>query len=204
MQSTYYYSGYRLGASIMDGMYWGIEDGKYRVASLLADLARQLKNKAEDELEINSPSKVFMRIGQSIDEGLALGVTKDFGYVGDSVVNVAHSTIDAMREAIKGANAEIDGSLQLSPIITPKLDLSLVKNHAGSINRLFDARVEANAELVAANQNGESNTTGGTTFIQNNYSPKALNREEIYRQTRNQFAMTRKAVGTNDTVSYGY
>ena len=204
MQSTYYYSGYRLGSSIMDGMYWGIEDGKYRVASLLASLASQLKSRAEDELEINSPSKVFMRIGQFVDEGLALGITNNTDSINDSVVNVAHSTIDAMREAIKGANAEIDGSLQLSPIITPKLDLSLVKNHAGSINRLFDARVEANAELVAANQNGESNTTGGTTFIQNNYSPKALNREEIYRQTRNQFAMARKAVGTNDTVSYGY
>ena len=188
----------------MDGMYWGIENGKYSVASLLANLARELKEKAEDELEINSPSKVFMRIGQFVDDGLALGITNHADNINESIVNVAHSTIDAMREAIKGANAEIDGSLQLSPIITPKLDLSLVKNHAGSINRLFDARVEANAELVAANQNGESNTTGGTTFIQNNYSPKALNREEIYRQTRNQFAMARKAVGTNDTVSYGY
>ena len=204
MQIAYYNSGYRLGGSIMDGLYWGIQNGKYSVASLLADLARELKEKAEEELEVNSPSKVFMRIGQFVDDGLALGITNHADNINESIVNVAHSTIDAMREAIKGANDEIDGSLQLSPIITPKLDLSLVKSHAGSINRLFDARVEANAELVAANQNGGSEPIGNTTFIQNNYSPKALNREEIYRRTQNQFAMARKAVRSNDILTYGY
>ena len=38
-------------------------------------------------------------------------------------------------------------------------------------------------------QNGESSSAGNTyQFTQNNYSPKALSRIDIYRQTKNQFS----------------
>ena len=204
-RSVYYQQGYWLGQEIVSGLASGIYDSSNIIKDAVEYLARETiaAARSEKNFDINSPSKKFMVIGNSLTEGLAKGITNNT-MAETAIGKVAHSTIEAMRDAIMNANNEIDSNLQLSPIITPKLDLSLVKNHAGSINRLFDARVEANAELVAANQNGGSNTTGGTTFIQNNYSPKALNREEIYRQTRNQFAMARKAVGTNDTVSYGY
>ena len=52
---------------------------------------------------------------------------------------------------------------------------------------------------VSANVTGEDsdstgkNQNGGMTFIQNNYSPKELSRIDIYRQTKNQFAMLRSA-----------
>ena len=48
-------------------------------------------------------------------------------------------------------------------------------------------------------QNGESITpaAGNTyTFTQNNYSPKALSRVEIYRQTKNQFSAMKGLVET--------
>jgi hypothetical protein len=35
---------------------------------------------------------------------------------------------------------------------------------------------------------GSNGSDSGVTFIQNNYSPKALDRETIYRQTRTQVA----------------
>ena len=42
--------------------------------------------------------------------------------------------------------------------------------------------------------NGESIGGLGTTFIQNNYSPKALSRIEIYRDTRNLFSQAKGAL----------
>ncbi len=45
-------------------------------------------------------------------------------------------------------------------------------------------------------QNGESSPTGNTyQFTQNNYSPKALSRIDIYRQTKNQFSAMKGLVG---------
>lgn len=204
-RSIYYQQGYWLGQEIVSGLASGIYDSSNIIKNAVEYLARETIAAARSQrnFDINSPSKKFIIIGNSLTEGLAKGIANNT-MAETAIGKVAHSTIEAMRDAITKANTEIDGSLQLSPIITPKLDLSLVKNRAGSINRLFDARVEANAELVAANQNGEPNTTGNTTFIQNNYSPKALSREEIYRQTKNQFAMARKAVKTNDAIYYSY
>jgi hypothetical protein len=43
----------------------------------------------------------------------------------------------------------------------------------------------------------ESVVSAGPTFIQNNYSPKALSRMEIYRQTRNQISMVKGVVKGN-------
>lgn len=43
-------------------------------------------------------------------------------------------------------------------------------------------------ENAAANQNGSGSSGNTYTFTQNNFSPKALSRTDIYRQTKNQFA----------------
>jgi hypothetical protein len=46
-------------------------------------------------------------------------------------------------------------------------------------------------------QNGDSkssNTGNSYNFTQNNYSPKALSRVEIYRQTKNQFSAIERMV----------
>jgi hypothetical protein len=54
----------------------------------------------------------------------------------------------------------------------------------------------AKTHNVESSQNGVNNNTSGNTyqFTQNNYSPKALSRAEIYRQTKNQFAAMKGAL----------
>ena len=41
----------------------------------------------------------------------------------------------------------------------------------------------------------ESQRMSTVTFTQNNYSPKALSRDEIYRQTNNQLSTIKKELG---------
>lgn len=50
-----------------------------------------------------------------------------------------------------------------------------------------------NRSQSATAKNG-GRTAGGTTYIQNNYSPKALSRTDIYRQTRNQLNFSKGVV----------
>lgn len=71
-------------------------------------------------------------------------------------------------------------------------DLALLRNVAGRFNaNKFDAQ---NAK-VSTSDNGGTTVTGlGTTFIQNNYSPKALSRIDIYRDTRNLFSQAKGAL----------
>ena len=51
-------------------------------------------------------------------------------------------------------------------------------------------------DRFTTDQNGEKKepVVEQFSFTQNNYSPKALSRKEIYRQTKNQFAMAKGVV----------
>ena len=49
--------------------------------------------------------------------------------------------------------------------------------------------------LKAIEKNTEQTKGGGDTFIQNNYSPKALSNADIYRQTRNQLSLAKRRAG---------
>ena len=99
--------------------------------------------------------------------------------------------------------------LEADPVITPMVDLTNVLSAADQINALFssalmntNANVGTISKAVAAtqtnsnknNQNEESSYGNTYNFVQNNTSPKALSRIEIYRDSRNLFRQYREAV----------
>ena len=61
-------------------------------------------------------------------------------------------------------------------------------------------KISAGMEHDSSNiaQNGNTKSTSGNNYnlIQNNYSPKALSRIDIYRQTKNQFSALKGLVET--------
>ena len=74
-------------------------------------------------------------------------------------------------------------------------DLSLLRNVSSAFNFTENARkLYAQNDTKKDKSNGESINGLGTTFIQNNYSPKALSRIEIYRDTRNLFSQAKGAL----------
>lgn len=90
----------------------------------------------------------------------------------------------------------LNDDLDMEPTIRPIVDLSDVKGKSRIINTMFSRQLA----VYASNNGGRStfsqedipsktNQNGNSyQFIQNNYSPKALSRVEIYRQTKNQFS----------------
>ena len=107
-----------------------------------------------------------------------------------------------LSNAISKVKDFITEGIDTQPTIRPVLDLSNVEAGAGRLSALFSS---SQAMAISSGmswrdgavvQNGDSSPNTGSTFnfTQNNYSPKALSRVEIYRQTKNQFSAMERMV----------
>ena len=103
----------------------------------------------------------------------------------------------------------ISSDVDMSPVITPVVDLSQLQKGAGKINTLMghiplSADVSlAQARAISADKSADRNldalSSGSEPSVikleQNNYSPEALSTAEIYRRTKNLVAMAETAAG---------
>lgn len=182
-----------IGRHICNGLAAGIRANSEVVVSAARSLANSIRSIVEDELEINSPSRVFDRIGRFVDLGMAQGIRGNLNYAVDAVSSMGDAALEAMRLSVANLQSLINDEIDFNPTITPQLDLSNLKNNLASVGGLFGSE---SLSLNAKNQNGISGGRGTTfSFVQNNYSPKALSRTEIYRQTKNQFTRMKGLVG---------
>ena len=85
-----------IGKNLCDGIARGINDGWQWLKTTVGNLCSRMKSKAESDLEINSPSRVFRDdIGKYVGLGLAEGISDTESDVIKSVSNLAKSTVDA-------------------------------------------------------------------------------------------------------------
>lgn len=171
-------------------------------ATLIAARALQA---AKAKLKIKSPSRVFMEIGKYVDEGFAIGLKNYSGLAEDEAGNMASGTLTAVQAAINQLSGLLEGTIDVNPTITPTLDLSEVNAKSSALANMFNGRqiaVQARNDEqqeamiskfsdIIAEQNSEPRSI---TFNQTNNSPKALSRQEIYRQSRNAFSQLANAV----------
>lgn len=192
----------------MHGFANGITKAGQAAIAAARAIANQVANAMRSALEIASPSKVTQKIGNFVGEGLALGILDKTPLVGKTSEELADNALfglDDIRNRIENVLAYDD---DFSPTITPVLDLDTVRNQATAIPGMLgngshlSVRTSLNrANAISTNrnaigQNGSSQDVSAQTnynFTQNNYSPKALNRVEIYRQTKNQFSQLKGA-----------
>lgn len=168
------------GSNGAQGLVNGIKSKLSSAEGAGRELAEAAYKAAMKYLQEKSPSRLFMQTGEYVSEGFAIGITDGIPYAVSSVKDMAMSTVGAASEILAAA-IENDYT---NPVIRPTLDLSNVAAGAASINSMFGRQsVGVDGEAGSA-----SSSAAGTTYnyVQNNYSPKALNRIEIYRQTKNQ------------------
>lgn len=175
---------YEAGARAAEGMSAGIDSKASSLLTKARNLAEQIGSALNGALKVNSPSKVTMETGKAVDEGLALGMDKGTYMVLDSVTQLAKFAVNALEEAL-------DDDFGLDPVITPYLDLSQINQDVQSLNNMLE-----NGSVGMRSNVGTFSDRNGSTFnfTQNNYSPTALSRAEIYRQTNNQFSRLRGLV----------
>ena len=184
------------GTDAAKGLAEGLKNGQPEAIQAAEQLAAATLEAVKKVLNINSPSKEFEEIGRYSDSGLVVGLKKYSGNVSSAAEDVGNTAIDSMARTISKISEVIDSDMDSEPVIRPVLDLSGVESGAKSINatlsktRALSISASVNKSSGGADGGSGVTTSQGTTyqFTQNNYSPKALSRVDIYRQTKNQFA----------------
>ena len=202
-------AGVDLAMAIIDGMVGGLARGVGRVIDAARNMANSAFQAAMGALNAHSPSKKFIALGQWSAEGLAIGIRKNSDLAEGSASRMANNLVTAVNDTLSSLQ-DIDAvGLEISPTITPVVDLSNVKQSAKDYSKMFGSTLMdlgTTASKVSAASNGAStgqtskvnseNSPGGTSiqFTQNIHSPKALSRIDIYRDTRSQLSAAREVL----------
>lgn len=204
--------GHGLGTEICMGMIAGLKSNQGAVSAAAASVAAAALAAAKAELEIESPSRKFAEVGRYADDGLINGLLAHARKVSDAASVVGRTALDGLINSIARISAVVNSEMDTTPVIRPVIDLSKVHSGIGELNGMVATTrgmtlsvANSNANAISRsmnNQNGaavvnETPVQKGDSiisFVQNNYSPTALSRKEIYRQTNNQFSAAREAL----------
>ena len=195
---------YNAGKYLVEGFAKGIDEYTWYAEARARAMARAAAQAAEAELDINSPSKVGYRIGGFFGMGFVNSLIDYTDKSYDAGASVAKSAKEGLRNAVSKIGDFIENGIDSQPTIRPLLDLSDVTEGAGRLSALLSRnqamKISAGMERDGASvvQNGGTTPASGNNynFTQNNYSPKALSRIDIYRQTKNQFSALKGLVET--------
>ena len=192
------------GKDMMSGLVQGIKEKVGAVVEAAKGVVSSALEGAKKLLGINSPSKAFAEIGRWSDEGLVVGLKTYAGKVNDAAKGVGEDALDGMSDAFSNISNIVSSDVNLDPTIRPVIDLTNIKTGVKTLNAMFsrEQALGISASMSKAKigsseiQNGVNDTVSGGTFnfTQINNSPKALDRIEIYRQTKNQISSMKELV----------
>lgn len=199
-----------IGSQVCEGLIIGLMSGKSSVSSMARQVAYEAYKAACDELDINSPSKKFEGVGKYSVAGFIKGFSENAGNLINTVKNIGKDTVSGFNSIVSNMAEAFDENIEYEPSIKPVLDLTSVEEGMSDLNDLFLNNpnrkfdiFNPNIDAISREMNTYSKTAPNTNpetktsifnFEQNNYSPKALSRIDIYRQTKNQFSMMKGAI----------
>jgi hypothetical protein len=197
------------GKAASQGFIDGMNALRNNIIATARELALAANQAFQATLRIRSPSVVFYNNAVNMALGLINGLEDMTKNVEQSTSNMGKAAIDGFKDALDDIASLTDDDMNSDFTITPVLDLTNVQNGIESLRKMISGtEVEStaafNVRRISSNMGEHNNmneapgriTRGETKFefTQNNFSPKALTRLEIYRQTRNQFAQLKGLV----------
>ena len=154
---SYYSSFYNGGSYLVTGFCNGITDNTFRAKASVEAMAEASIKTARKALRINSPSKVFKKIGSGIPEGFAMGIDMLAGEVTGAVSGMAFSAINTTRNAMSTVLDAMSADMDTQPTIRPVIDLSDVQTGADAINGLLNGThrigVQSNLGAIGSTMN---------------------------------------------------
>lgn len=134
------------GADTINGFIRGLASKADAVKAKAESIISAGVEKVRSFLDINSPSRVFAKIGAYSMEGLIVG----FDAMKGSVVNSAKSVAKGMVNVVDQGLGYIENlaGLDVAPVVSPIVDLTNIQNGAGLLDDLFGQRSMALAGSV--------------------------------------------------------
>ena len=163
------------GKAVIEGFIKGMGDMIDAVVQKAKDIAKAAVRTVKGWLGINSPSKVFRKIGVYTGEGLALGLEDSENSIANSAIGVGKTAKTAMEKAINGMS-DVVNSIDTQPTIRPILDLSDIESGATRIDKLSDSW---NGYSIDGTVNMAKTTMGSLPLQPNNASLTASMLEQI-------------------------
>ena len=134
------------------------ENSLLKVRTAAKAMAKAAEEAANKQLEINSPSKVFRRIGEGTGEGFVMGMERQQSVVYSASGEMASAAKSGMLSAISKISELIDSDMETQPTIRPVVDLSDVRAGAGAIDGMLS--MSPSVGVLA--------TAGGISSMMNN------------------------------------
>ncbi len=160
----YYGSFYSAGSYVASGFAAGIRAGAWQAKLAATAMANAAEQAARDALDINSPSKVFRKIGSGVPEGFIQGIDRMSTAVYQATRAMGETAVDGMSNALsKTQSLASYVPDEITPTISPVVDMSNVEAGVSAISSMFsdDVLVGTNMNLNAIsasmrrrNQNG--------------------------------------------------
>lgn len=195
-------SGIKLATALVDGMTGGMATKAQEAWNAASKLGNEVIAAIKAAFDSHSPSKKTFVEGENLVMGLVNGVDKNAKKAVSSARSLGVSAIKALSDSMGNASNFIDGEINVNPTIRPILDLTDIKNGAGQIDSMFGNKQLLNvgasyinaakatpsltSPISVASVATETSSSAPISFTQNNYSPEALSRIDIYRHTKNQ------------------
>lgn len=188
------------GKNIIDGIKNAITNGVGAIGRAMTNLASKAWSSFKSFLGINSPSKLMYSGGLFMVQGLTNGINDNAKKAEKASENMGKRVSESVIGIVDEINNAFENDFDLEPTITPVLDMSNVRSGAAKMKGLLNDPLSVSRNNLAASANSFGRYQNGSTsyrntqsisFVQNNYSPKALSRIDIYRQTNTQLSQLR-------------
>lgn len=193
------------GKWFVEGIKVGIGNEASSLLTYIESLANECINKLNITWSVHSPSRETQWSAMQFVNGLVVGIRDNQKYAIYAIEDLAGDTLATLNRVL---DSDQDGAIrpvldmseivtqmdtfgsdsEWKPVITPVLDMSGVEPGLRNLNAIAGYRAPKVTEMNSGMDTGD-NVDSPVTFNQYNYSPKALTRLEIYRQTKNQLSM---------------
>ena len=128
-----------IGKYVVKGFARGISSNVKLATNAMSILTAKVEAQARQDLDINSPSKLFRKIGSGVPEGFVQGIGMFGSLVKKSVMNMSSNAIDSTRKVLSRIGDIINSDTENTMTLRPVLDLSDVENGVSRIGTMFGA-----------------------------------------------------------------
>ena len=159
-----------IGVYIGDGLADGINDSTDKTYDASKNLAESAEDGMTDEVQINSPSRVFYRFGEYIVAGFTNGITDNTPVAVDGITTMVSDALTAAQDTLDSQNGDdltIKVGMDISGVEEQSRNIS---NIMSGINNVTATAYGRNASYNSAAMNkgssgGTVNTTDNSTSV---------------------------------------